>query len=309
MLAMARAMPALCVLIGRSWAILSGAINSFSSSEPTYTLAPTRQEPQNQSNPMTQAKAQRLYIITGASRGLGHALALELLQPGHRLLTLSRQPSQALQEQAAAAGCTLVQWPSDLADATGASAQLATWLHALDADRLASATLVNNAGMIPPITPLRNAHAADMMQTLRVGLEAAMLLTAAFLRATADWHAQRRVLNISSGLGRRPMAAQAPYCAAKAGMDLFTHCVALEEADLPNGARACSLAPGVIATDMQRQLRSADPQAFPDHAYFQGLHDSDQLAEPAAVAQQIAAFLEHPDFGRQPVASLKDLAL
>ena len=49
---------------------------------------------------------------------------------------------------------------------------------------------------------------------LRVGLEAPMLLTAAFLKATLSLNIPRKVLNISSGLGRRPMASQAVYCAA-----------------------------------------------------------------------------------------------
>ena len=92
----------------------------------------------------------------------------------------------------------------------------------------------------------------------------------------------RKVLNISSGLGRHAMASQAPYCAAKAGMDHFTRCVALEEADRPNGAKVCSLAPGVIDTDMQVQLRSADASQFPDIGNFTGLKDKGALSSPAA---------------------------
>jgi NAD(P)-dependent dehydrogenase (short-subunit alcohol dehydrogenase family) len=107
-----------------------------------------------------------------------------------------------------------------------------------------------------------------------------MLLTAAFLDATRAWRGQRRVLNISSGLGRRPMASQAAYCAAKAGLDLFTRCVALDEAGQPNGARVCSLAPGVIDTDMQVHLRGADAAAFPDRANFEQLKTAGQLASP-----------------------------
>ena len=90
-----------------------------------------------------------------------------------------------------------------------------------------------------------------------------MLLTAAFWRPPKAGPCPRKVLNISSGLGRRAMASQAAYCAAKAGMDHFTRCVALDEAIKPHGAKVCSLAPGVIDTDMQVQLRGADPAAFP----------------------------------------------
>ena len=58
-----------------------------------------------------------------------------------------------------------------------------------------------------------------------------MLLTAAFLRATRNWAIDKRVLNISSGAGKRPVAGWAAYCAAKAGLDHFSRVVALDEGD------------------------------------------------------------------------------
>ena len=140
---------------------------------------------------------------------------------------------------------------------------------------------------------------------LRVGLEAPMALSAAFVGATQAWPMPRKVLNISSGLGRYPMASQAGYCAAKAGMDHFTRCLALDEAPLPNGARVCSLAPGVIDTDMQVQLRGAAGEAFPDHAKFLQLKAQGQLSSPAQAAVQVLRFLARPDFGREPVADVR----
>ena len=151
--------------------------------------------------------------------------------------------------------------------AEAAARRLGEWLAGLDATRYASVTLINNAGVIPQIAPLSQLRPADIAQAMRVGLEAPMLLTAAFLAATEGWTAvPRKVLNISSGLGRRAIASQASYCAAKAGMDHFSRSVALDEALKPHGARICSLAPGVIDTDMQVQLRSADAAAFPTQA-------------------------------------------
>jgi NAD(P)-dependent dehydrogenase (short-subunit alcohol dehydrogenase family) len=132
-----------------------------------------------------------------------------------------------------------------------------------------------------------------------------MQLCAAFLSATQHWTAQRKVLNISSGLGRRPMASSAAYCAAKAGMDHFTRCVALEEALRLQGAKVCSLAPGVIDTNMQTDLRSADPLAFPDQGNFAGLHAQGQLTSPEDAAQRVLAYLERADFGSQAVADVR----
>jgi NAD(P)-dependent dehydrogenase (short-subunit alcohol dehydrogenase family) len=247
-----------------------------------------------------------LAIVTGASRGMGLALARLLLDAGYDLLCISRKTNDELAALAQARDRAIEQWPQDLARAETAAAKLETWLAQKAGDPPAAVTLVNNAGVLPRIGPIGDVPAADLAQALRVDLEAPMLLTGAFLRATAQWTCPRKVLNISSGLGRKAMAAQAGYCAAKAGMDHFTRCVALEEAGKPNGARVCSIAPGVIDTDMQHDLRSADGSLFPDRGMFEGLKAKGQLATPEEAAQRLLAYLQRPDFGSNPVADVRD---
>jgi benzil reductase ((S)-benzoin forming) len=247
-----------------------------------------------------------LTILTGASRGMGHAMAEQLIAAGHDLLCISRKTNDALAGQASRAGLACEQWAQDLARPENASAKLETWLSRRDAASLSSVTLINNAGLLPLIAPIAEIPARDLSDVMRVDLEAPMLLTGAFLRATAGWKAQRKVLNISSGLGRRAMASQAAYCAAKAGLDHFTRCVALEEAARANGARICSLAPGVIDTDMQVHLRSADSSRFPDIGNFIGLKDRGALASPQEAAGKVLAFLARDDYGSNPVADIRD---
>jgi benzil reductase ((S)-benzoin forming) len=246
-----------------------------------------------------------LTILTGASRGMGLAMAYQLLQAGHQLLCISRHSNPALQATADQAGASLTQWSVDLADGAAAAQRLQDWLGTHDPARFTSATLINNAGVIPALVPLRESAPADLAHALRVGLEAPMQLCAAFLGATQDWEGARKVLNVSSGLGRRAMASQAGYCAAKAGMDHFTRCLALDEALTPNGAKVCSLAPGVIDTDMQVQLRSADAGQFPDRGSFEGLKTQGQLTSPDEAARRVLAYLARPDFGEQPVADVR----
>lgn len=250
-----------------------------------------------------RSMTQHLTILTGASRGMGLEMARQLLQPGHTLITLSRQPSGQLH---APEGAQLEQWAQDLADGAGAARRLRDWLAGQQAGRFASATLINNAGVIPRIAPLSDSDAADLANALRVGLEAPMQLTAAFLDATEGWAVPRKVLNISSGLGRKAMASQAAYCAAKAGMDHFTRCLALDEAAKPHGARVCSLAPGVIDTDMQAQLRGADASDFPDVQNFANLKAGGMLASPADAAARVLAWLQRADFGANPVADVRE---
>lgn len=247
-----------------------------------------------------------LYILTGASRGMGQAMAWQLLRGGNTLICIARGANAELAAGAQAAGASIEQWQQDLSQGEQAAHRLRAWLQAQGPQAFASATLINNAGVIPRIAPLSHSDAADLANALRVGLEAPMQLTAAFLGATEAWTVPRKVLNISSGLGRRAMASQAAYCAAKAGMDHFTRCVALDEALKPHGAKVCSLAPGVIDTDMQVQLRGADPAAFPDRQNFANLKTGGQLTSPQDAATRVLAWLQRADFGTNPVADVRD---
>jgi benzil reductase ((S)-benzoin forming) len=247
-----------------------------------------------------------LTLLTGASRGMGLAMAEQLIDAGHDLLCISRTHNDSLGVRASERGVRCGQWPQDLARADTAAIRLEAWLAARAGEGYASVTLINNAALLPRIAPLGHIAPAEIAGALRVGLEAPMLLTGAFLRANEGWHATRKVLNISSGSGRRPMASQATYSAAKAGMDHFTRCVALEEAGKPNGAKLCSLAPGVIDTDMQTQLRAADPGEFADVGYFLDLKEKGVLNSPEAAAARVLAVLGRADFGTNPVADVRD---
>ena len=260
---------------------------------------------------MPQTPRLHLTILTGASRGMGLAMAMQLPPPTRALLCISRRINPALADEAQRVDAHLTQWVQDLADTTGAAARLQTWLQGLDAAAFASATLINNAGVVPRIGPLEQCPPDELANALRVGLEAPMQLSAAFLRVTgawadAGWRGPRKLLNISSGLGRSAMAAQAPYCAAKAGMDHFTRCSALDEAQRAHGAKLVSLAPGVIDTDMQTHLRAGDPAAFPDRQRFLELQSKGLLTSPEDAAARVLAWLDRPDFGANPVADVRD---
>ena len=250
---------------------------------------------------------QTLVIITGASRGLGQAMAAQYLAAGAFVLGLSRLQSGALSATAAGG---LEQWPADLADPLPVADRLATWL--ADFERRAAGALpakvrvIHNAAMLSEPGNVAEGVPADLARSLRIGLEAPVVLTAAFLRATAHWSAcDRRVLFVSSGLGRRPMAGSAAYCAQKAGLDHFARALALEEAERTGGARVASVAPGIIDTDMQKQLRGADAARFPAQATFADFHSSGALDSPASAAAKVIAVLERADYGSNPVTDVR----
>ena len=251
--------------------------------------------------------ADSLVILTGASRGLGQAMAAQYLADGAFVLGLSRKQSTELKASGAGG---LEQWPVDLSDPLPAAERLGTWL--ADFERRAGGTLpsrvrvIHNAALLSDPGDVSDADPAELAQSLRIGLEAPVALTAAFLRATAHWSASdRRVLFVSSGLGRRAMAGSAAYCAQKAGLDHFARALALEEEGRPRGARVASVAPGIIDTDMQKQLRGADVQRFAAQTQFDEWHRTGALDSPATAAAKVIALLERADYGANPVTDVR----
>lgn len=231
-----------------------------------------------------------LYIVTGSSRGLGAALVEQLSQPGNTVIGIARHANPGLAAQ---------QWTLDLAAPLSAAERLQDWLQAHTGWH--SATLINNAALVSQPGPLAQTPLEELSTALRVGLEAPALLSRVFLAGTSKVPS-RRILNISSGLGRRAMAGSAAYCAVKAGLDHLSRALALEAPEVG----IVSLAPGVIDTDMQQQLRSADPARFPEQARFQGLKDGGQLQTAVATASAILSFLMRPDFGKTVVSDIRD---
>lgn len=231
-----------------------------------------------------------LFIITGSSRGLGAALAQQLSTAGHTVIGIARRHHPGLAAE---------QWTLDLADPLPAAQRLQAWLQAHGGWQ--SATLINNAALLSQPGPLADTDLGELSAALRVGLEAPALLCRAFLAGTQGV-ATRRILNISSGLGRRPMAGSVAYCAVKAGLDHLSRALALEEPDLAIE----SLAPGVIDTDMQVQLRGADPSRFTEQARFQGLKDGGQLQTADDTAARIVRYLLGSHFGKTVVSDIRD---
>jgi NAD(P)-dependent dehydrogenase (short-subunit alcohol dehydrogenase family) len=91
----------------------------------------------------------------------------------------------------------------------------------------------------------------------------------------------------------------------KAGLDNFSRIVALDEAQAGNGAKVVALAPGVIDTDMQTEMRSADVASFPERDRVASLKDKGLLDTPLTAADKVLDFLEREDFSAQVLADVR----
>lgn len=244
-----------------------------------------------------------LAILTGASRGIGAAMARDLLKPDTHLITLARRIDPELDARANAVGATLQQIQIDLSDLNAADQAARALCAALPRDA-ARYLLINNAGSVHPVarTDALN-DATAITAAFNLNVSAVMILTAHFLTAVQDLKADRRILNISSGAGRNPNAGWGVYCASKAALDMYTRVLKQEQSE--HGIRVVALAPGIVDTDMQSTIRASDPQSFPALSKFQEFHTSGQLASPAHVAARILDYLDRDDFGTTEIDDIR----
>jgi hypothetical protein len=239
-------------------------------------------------------------IVTGHSRGIGEAIAAHLLARNVRVLGISRGESARLKEEIGDRAA-LSQVRLDLAD----SAALRAWLsqetlrqHVAGAS---SCLLVNNAGVLQPLVPLDKQAPEVVVRAVTVNVTAALALSAAFAAATQGC-GDRRILHISSGAGRKGYAGWSVYCASKAALDNHARAVALEQ--LPS-LRICSVAPGVIDTEMQAEIRASSDDSVPDRPRFVAMKREGRLTSADAAGRALVDLLLSSTFGSETVTEIR----
>jgi benzil reductase ((S)-benzoin forming) len=230
-----------------------------------------------------------LYIVTGTTRGLGAALARRIaLDPSNELVPIDR--AQA-----------------DLADVRAIERAWDALEQRTAGKVYAKAVLINNAGVVAPVAPLDRAGAAELERNLAVNLVAPLLLMGRFVRMTAGVPL-RRIINISSGAGRRPIFGWGAYCAAKAGLDMASRVLALEAETRGLALEVSSLAPGVIDTPMQETLRASNASDFVDIERFRAMKAEGALRPPDEVAADILRLEAAGKLKGDPIQDLRQLA-
>jgi benzil reductase ((S)-benzoin forming) len=237
-----------------------------------------------------------LYVVTGATRGLGEALARQIAaNAGNRLVTLGR---------AASSGTNI---EVDLADAAALDRACDELERRIAGASFERAVLVNNAGVIAPVGPLEKLDGPALERNLAVNFTAPILLMRRFLRVTSHVPL-RRIVNVSSGAARRPIFGWSAYCAAKAGLDMASRAVALEAESRGLAVEVSSLAPGVIDTAMQETVRGAAAEDFADVERFRAMKAEGVLRPADDVAADILRLEAEGKLKGDAVQDLRQLA-
>ena len=221
-------------------------------------------------------------IITGASRGLGLAVARDAADLGANVVLFARSADKLEQEAQAIreTGAKALAVPGDIsqeADCRHLVEKSVAHFGRIDA-------LVNNAGSIEPIAPIAEADIAAWRQNLLTNVLGPMMLTQAALPYLRQHRG--RVINISSGAATYAIPGWGAYCTAKGALNQFNRVLSIEE----EMVTSIAVRPGVIDTDMQAIIRQMGAAGMPESAYqrFVQMRDAGELLPPEAPGGAIA---------------------
>ena len=185
----------------------------------------------------------KVAVVTGASRGIGRAIAVALVAHGARVVMNYLHNEEAAAEAAAAVGGAGVLMRFDVADSEAVNQAFRKIISSEGGIHI----LVNNAGVAVNALTF-GAKDADWQRALAVNLGGAFNCTRAALRSLMHVSGGGRIINIASVVGETGSAGQGPYAAAKAGMLGLTKTWAREFA--LRGVTVNAVSPGFIETGM-----------------------------------------------------------
>ena len=235
-----------------------------------------------------------LVWISGASSGIGAALAASVPLEDAVVIDISRRGGTPGTEHLSA----------DLADPASWSLvaeDFARRLEAFDGDRV---VFVHNAGTLEPMVPAAVADPAVYVRGVLLNSAAPQVLGQAFLRAVDRLICEQHLVMLSSGAAGMPYEGWTAYGAGKAAVDQWVRSAGLEQERREVPCRVIAVAPGVVDTPMQRQIRESTE--FPRAERFRDLYAGGGLTEPADAARGIWSLLGR-DLPNGSVVDLRNL--
>jgi NAD(P)-dependent dehydrogenase (short-subunit alcohol dehydrogenase family) len=194
----------------------------------------------------------KIIILTGASRGIGAAAAVELAAQGAKLVLAARNASACsdVLENIGNAGGEAIALSCDVSNYAAVEKMIAETLERfgrIDA-------LINNAGIVDPIGLIEDTNPDEWARNISVNLVGVYNGIRAVLSHFYDQKGGT-IINISSGAAHNPLEGWSAYCSGKAGVHMMTRATALEAGE--KGVRVYGFAPGVVDTDMQVGIRAS----------------------------------------------------
>jgi benzil reductase ((S)-benzoin forming) len=227
--------------------------------------------------------ADTLLWITGASSGIGAALAETAPYDDAHIIDISRSGGAPGTEHV----------PADLSDPVGWGAVAAHFKGKLAEFTGDHVVLVHAAGALRPIGFAGEVDHVAYRRNVLLTSAAPQVLGDALLNALngGGFSGTADLVFISSGAAQRPIEGWSAYSAGKAAQDMWVRTVGAEQTRRGQGRRLLAIAPGVVATAMQEQIRATDERDFPTVERFRQLHADGELLDPTDSAERIWALV------------------
>ena len=223
-----------------------------------------------------------IFYITGTSRGIGKAIAEQALQLEDTIV-------YGFSRSCSIEHTNYNHTFADLSDINEVK-NLKIIKHT-DAFKV---VLINNAGVIGEIKPIGNQTDESIVKVFNLNTICPALLSNKFIQTYKDLNVSIVIINISSGAARHPIESWAPYCGSKAAIDMFSQVLQAENGYKANNIKIFSIAPGIVDTNMQQQIRDSKSNDFPHLEKFIGYKKNGQLTAPNSVAKKILEIAEKP---------------
>jgi benzil reductase ((S)-benzoin forming) len=236
-----------------------------------------------------------LIFISGASSGIGLAMARSVPYAGARVIDISRRGAKGIEH-----------FPADLAEPTEwdrVAELFATEMKGFAGERV---VFIHSAGTLDPIGFAGEVDAAAYAREVLLYAAAPQVLGDAFLRAAAGTTAQCTLLLITSGAASSVYEGWSAYGAGKAAVDQWARTAGAEQKRRGGRCRVLAVAPGVIATAMQEQIRAMTEENFPVVERFRELHRAGALRDAAEAARDLWGLVVKDTFQNGAVLDLRE---
>ncbi|QUL52143.1 (S)-benzoin forming benzil reductase [Paenibacillus tritici] len=241
-------------------------------------------------------------IITGTSRGIGEALAHQLINKSHHLICISRTANQGIIDRAKEMDCPLDYLKADLTDIREIDPLIKDIFGPIDLDASNEAVyLINNAAMLTPVSPIEMLETEKIIENIHLNLLAPMVITSNYLKLTKHMNVDKRILNISSASAKYILPSQSCYSTSKTGLDSFTKSIDIEQKLATYPAKVAAVYPGMIDTALQSDIRSVSKELFPYVDEFIQLSEEGKLQTPEYTASKLIEILVSDDFGENVI--------
>lgn len=240
----------------------------------------------------------KFVIITGASKGLGSELAINISKKGVFLLLIARDLNalEFVAEKCRQKGAIVETLIADLS-LHNFSVLFSKKLMEVGPTKIDVAYLFNNASIIEPIKRLVNTDFNEQQNLINVNLVAPIFLTSEFLRFIQKSNPKESfIINVSSGVSLKPIEGWSLYCTSKAGINMLTASVAEETSMWVNKVYSVSINPGALNTNMQYTIRNSENEESPISEKFRQLYNDGSLRDPNFAANKILEIVKNKTF-------------